>query len=85
MKTIDLVDELNEKYFDEQEVTPFRYGYDNGDEIVYFYDYPLWSSCNDAEHVFENQGSLRDRLYDLFVSHLKRITAVSPGALFYEY
>jgi hypothetical protein len=83
----ELVNLLNEKFYeiclDEQ--SAFSYSTDGNTEIIYFYEWPLWSSECDGYASEDDNEYLTDVVYKLFVEHVSRINSADPRVLFFNY
>lgn len=85
---LELVNLLNEKHYDESllgDIVPFSYSTDGNAEIIYFYEWPLWSSECDCYASEDDNEYLSDIVYKLFVEHVSRINSVDPHVLFFNY
>lgn len=90
MKTSDpleLVNFLNEKHYEESldEMAPFSYSTDGNAEIIYFYEWPLWSSECDGYASEDDNEYLTDIVYKLYTVHITRVNSVDPHVLFFNY
>lgn len=91
MKTSDpqeLINLLNDRYYEEtrdDEVVPFSYRTDGNTEIIYFHEWPLWSSECDGYASDDDDEFLTDIVYRLYLDHLNRVNSVDPHVLFFNY
>lgn len=85
----DIIDILNRNYFDatESEIIPFTYATDGYVELIYFMEWPLWSSeANgyDWEEDGDTQIPLIVTIQDLYTNHLALLKTITLDVLFPE-